>query len=292
MPHMTFWTSSGRTTSLLAWAWLTISLSSSLACSLTINADRVQCRSDGDCTSRGPEFADSVCIGNLCQVPPAWACLDTAPTPSTELPPYPVKMHAVDLISRAPVPNVSAQLCRKIDVDCAMPVATATSDSAGSFMFSIDANFSGYVTLLNDAYVPTLYFFNPAVDRAQEIPPISLASPFANAGLLLQLGRQALPDRGNVVVQSFDCTGQPAADVRYSTPSGDEMTAPFYTVDGLPTATATATDKGGYGGVINLPMGSATVVATLTKPMATLATISVLVRSGAITYTQVAANGR
>ena len=50
---------------------------------------------------------------------------------------------------------------------------------------------------------------------------------------------------------------------------------------------ATATDAGGYGGLINLPIGAATVVANLSNPKVELARISLLVQEGAITYSTV-----
>ena len=199
-----------------------------------------------------------------------------------------------DLISQMPVPNAQVRLCRSIDVDCAMPVGSAVSDAAGGVTFTVDGpTAAGYVLIQQDGFVQTLYFFNPPIDHDQTIPPISFASPLANVGLLLQLGRQAIPGRGNIVISSQDCAGAPAAGVSYSTASGDGMTSSFYTVGtgGLPSGTATATDQGGYGGIINVPAGTATVTATLDNPATDLGTISVLVRDGAITYSRVVPRG-
>ena len=133
----------------------------------------------------------------------------------------------------------------------------------------------------------TLYFFNPDIDRDQTLPSISVASPAANMGLLLQLGRSAIPGRGSVVVSTADCTGAPAAGISFSTMSGDSMTSAFYAVAGLPSSTATATDATGYGGLINVPAGAATLSAKLTDPATDLGSISILVRDGAITYSRV-----
>ncbi|HEX2657675.1 MAG TPA: hypothetical protein VHU40_05365 [Polyangia bacterium] len=193
-----------------------------------------------------------------------------------------------DLINQMPVAGAQAKLCRKIDVDCLMPVGTATSQADGTVTFTVDmsGSFAGYISVQSEGSVPTLYFFYPDVDRDQTVM-ISLASPLANAGLLFQLGRTAAAGHGNVVISSQDCTGAPAAGVSYTTTSGDDMTAAFYTVGSLPTLKATETDSGGYGGLIGVPIGSATVSATLAKPHTDLGTISLLVQEGAITYTQV-----
>ena len=215
-------------------------------------------------------------------------------TPSTQAPPYRVGVPLRDLITQTPVANAQVKLCRKIDVECAMPVSTAVSDATGAVTFSVDMTaFSGYVLIESDGYVPTLYFFNPPIDRDLTIAPVSMASPLANMGLLFQLGHQQAPGHGNVVISSEDCTGAPAAGVSYATPSGDGMTAPFYTVAGLPTPTATTTDAmGGYGGLVNVPVGPATVTATLVNPQTDLGTISMLVRDGAITYSRIVPLGK
>jgi len=258
------------------------------ACSLAVNADRVQCKTKADCTSRGGLFSNAVCSNSVCQVDPTWACLATPAATSMQSAPYQISVGLRDLITQAPVSGAQVRLCHKIDVDCAAPVSTATSDGAGDVTFSVDApTAAGYVTVQADGYVQTLYFFNPPIDHDQTIPPISLASPTANAGLIFQLGSQPVAGHGSIVVSSADCTGAPAASVSYSTPNGDGATTAFYTVGSLPETTATATDAGGYGGLINVPAGAATLTATLTSPHAVLGTISMLVRDGAITYSRV-----
>jgi len=282
------------TQALVFFGLLTLSLAalSLSACSLAVNADRVQCNTKADCAARGGEFLNASCIDSVCQPDPTWACLSRPAMASTQAPPYRISLTVVDLVTQTPFPNAQVQLCRKIDVDCAMPIATATSDAAGALTFSVEmADFAGYVAVQANGVVPTLYFFNPPIDHDQVIPPISLASPAANLGLLLQLGRQAIAGRGSIVLSSADCTGAPAAGVSYATLDGDAMTSTFYTVGGLPAATATATDAGGYGGIINVPSGAATVSATLARPSADLGTISLLVRDGAITYSRVVPRG-
>src|SRR6185503_1132333 len=214
----------------------------SQACNLVIDTNRVQCTIDSDCTARGGAFANSVCLDSVCQPNAKWACLSKPATPSTQPAPYQVVIPLRNLVTMQPVANAQVKLCRKLDIDCTMPVNTATSDAAGQVTFALDANFAGYVEIHATGLLPTLYFFNPTVDIDQDIAPISLPSPAANAGLLLQLGRQMIPNHGNVVIQSQDCAGAPAAGVSYSSPDGEaDVTVAFYTVGSLPTTTATET---------------------------------------------------
>ncbi|HEY8926914.1 MAG TPA: hypothetical protein VIU64_21170 [Polyangia bacterium] len=223
----------------------------------------------------------------MCQVDPAWACLSGSPPVSTQEPPYKLNVQVRGVVDQNPKAGVQAKLCRKLDVDCTSPIATGVSDSGGNVNFTVDMKgFTGYVQVLADGYVPSLFFFNPPIDR-DTTTPISLASTLENQGLLFTLGRQPSAGHGNVVISSRDCTGAPAAGVSYSSPNADGMTSSFYTVSDLPTGAATATDAGGYGGLINLPIGAATVVANLSNPKVELARISLLVQEGAITYSTV-----
>jgi hypothetical protein len=257
------------------------------SCTLAVNADRVQCRTKADCVSRGGDFENASCIDSVCQADPTWQCLSSPTMLPPQSPPFRVVVSLRDLVTQMPVANTQVKLCRKLDVDCAAPYSTAVSDGSGEATFSVDmVNSAGYLAVQVTGLVPTFYFFNPPVDRDQSVS-VSLASPAAYAGLVLQLGRQPLSGHGSIVISSADCTGAPAAGVTYTTASGDAATSSFYTVAGLPTLSATATDAQGFGGLINVPAGAATVAASLASPRTNLGTISLLVQDGAITYSRV-----
>jgi hypothetical protein len=191
------------------------------------------------------------------------------------------------VVDQSPKAGAQVKLCRKLDVDCGSPIAMGVSDNGGNVNFSVDMKgFTGYVQAQAEGFVPSLFFFNPPIDRDTTVP-VSLATTLENQGLLFSLGRQGSLGHGNIVISSRDCTGAPAAGVSYSTPNADGMTSSFYTVADLPTGAATATDAGGYGGLVNVPVGAATVVANLSNPKVELARISLLVQEGAITYSTV-----
>jgi len=268
--------------------FLAASASLLASCSLIVDAERVQCRTKADCTARGGAFADAICVESVCQIDPAWACLSATPTTSTQEPPYKVTLLLRDVVDQSPFKgSAQAKLCRKLDVDCAAPVASATSGDGGTVTFSVEVKgFSGYAKVQADGIVPTLYFFNPSIDRDTTVP-VSLPTVQQNQGLLFTLGHPAAPGHGNVVISSEDCTGAPGIGVSYSTPNADAMTVPFYTVQSLPSTAAMATDGAGFGGLVNVPVGAATVVANLASTRVELAKVSLLVQEGAITYSTV-----
>jgi hypothetical protein len=266
-------------------------VSAATACSVLVDADRVQCRSDTDCTSRGGAFSDSMCVQSLCQPDSRWSCLGGTPTPSTAPGPFAVTMHTSDLLTQQPRANVQADLCNKVDVECSTPLYTATSDATGLVTMQVPGAFSGYVLLQAPDVLPGLYFFNPPIDHDQEIPPILMPTPLANNLLVGQIGGTQGPNHGNALITAHDCQGAAAAGVTFATADGDAMTKTFFSSRGLPSASATATDSDGYGGMINLPSGAVTVTGSLSADGRTVGTISLLVRAGGISYSRIVPRG-
>ena len=258
------------------------------SCSLTVSSDRVQCQTKADCAARGDAFAGAICVDSVCQIDPAWGCLSAGPLPpSTQEPPSQLAVHLQGVVDQSPKVGAEVKLCRKLDVDCASPIATGMSADGGNVNFSVDMKgFTGYLHVQADGLVPTLFFFNPPIDR-DTMTSVSVATVPENQGLLLTLGRLPSAGHGNIVISSRDCTGATAAGVSYSSPNADAMTSSFYTVSDLPTGAATATDGGGYGGLINVPVGAATVIANLANPKVELARVSLLVQENALTYSTV-----
>jgi hypothetical protein len=208
--------------------------------------------------------------------------------PSTQSPPYSVTIGRIaDVVSLDMVPGATVRLCRKLDVSCETPLSSQSVDPSVGVTFAIDANFTGYVDVSVPGYQATLYYFNPPVDRDLTVPFITVASTVDYTNLLGALGTSPSATRGTVVVISTDCKGNPAAGVSYSTPDGDAQSKVFYYVNGLPSVSATATDLAGYGGITNLPAGSVTFNARLVSTGARFAPISLVVRSGALSFSQV-----
>jgi len=261
---------------------------SSLGCSISVDSSRVQCTTTADCTVRGGAFAGSVCSSDhVCQTDPTWACLLTKRQPSSQPAPFTVTIgRIIDVVSFESVPGATARLCRKLDVACELPLSSQSVDPATGVTFSIDANFTGYVEVTVPGFQTTLYFFNPPVDRNLTVPMVTVASTLAYTSLLGALGTAPSTTRGTIIVMSTDCLNNPAAGISYSTPDGDAQSKSFYYVNGLPSASATATDSAGYGGLTNLLAGAVTFNARQVSTGINFTPISLVVRGGALSFTQ------
>jgi hypothetical protein len=255
---------------------------------VTVDAERTQCSTDADCAERGAAFAGSVCRNEVCEVDPQWACLGDPPATSVGAGPFRVKISALDLIKRMPISGVRVDLCRKVDVSCAEPVSTELTDASGSTTLMVEAAFSGYAWLQAEGFVPTLYFFNPPIDRDQDIPPLSLSTLASRGALLGQLGADVA--RGDILVTAQDCQGKPAAGVSFSVTPADPEAIAYYLVNGLPTSGVTTTDATGYGGFMNLSTNATTVTATLGSSKTVIGTLGLVVRGGSATWSRFAVN--
>jgi hypothetical protein len=260
-------------------------------CSVVVDADRPQCSTDAECVSRGGAFADSFCSAGICQsnsMSPQWTCPGI---PSSMTPAFKLTLHLNDAVFQKQLPGVTAQLCRKLDINCTTPSNTTVSDASGTVTLQVEAGFDGYVTLSGDMFVPELYAITPP--RAGDLDvSASMLSFAAAAGLTQAAGGAWLTDRGLVLLNTTDCAGSNLADVSYAVATGakDNSSYVFYTAKNFPTSGASATDESGYGGVVNLLPGVVTISATLAAngPGArTVGNVSLNVRAGYVSFSSV-----
>ena len=265
------------------------------ACSVLVDPNREQCSSDTDCTRRGGAFAGSVCLGSVCRsaspapaspdAPTAWGCLGTIAWPDASVGYVDVTINLKDLITYNPVGGVGARLCRKLDTKCEQPILDGVqSDASGKLAFQAPLGFDGYAELTPPGAIPGLYFFYPPLTETRDVPfipilPLSELSTFA--GLV---GGQIMPGRGQLVIGVYDCLKVPGDGVTFSSAEADTASMPFYLIKGAPSSKATATDSSGYGGIINLLPGTATLTGKLGSGES-LGIESVLMRADEITYT-------
>jgi hypothetical protein len=263
------------------------------ACSVLVDRSRQQCYTDDDCHAHGEAFAGSVCIKQVCEPDPTWACLGGVdwPTP-TDVRKATVTIKVRDLITEEPMVGVTGRLCRKLDLTCSDPVTSdLAADQNGNLVVIVDVGFDGYVEMRAKDKMPGLYFFYPPVDGDREVSFVPLLNP-AVLGQFAQLnGKQLVADRGHVLIGAYDCQKHPAEGLRFATTDGDGETTPFYVLEKLPKVTATETDRSGRGGFINLRPGTVTVSADLVDGRH-VGSASVLVRSGTITYTSLVPSPR
>jgi hypothetical protein len=257
------------------------------SCSILIDAGRTQCSTDADCHHRGSAFAGSFCIDSVCRPDPTWSCLGSVVRPPLDPHRVSATLTLVDLITEEPLTNVDARLCRKLDITCEQPIQMGLRpDASGRLVVQADAGFDGYVELSSPGNTPGLYFFFPPLDSDRVVPFVPLMSPDVLAGLALIGGRDLAADRGHVLLRAYDCLHRTAGGVTLGTVDADEQTSPFYVIEKIPSATATATDGSGEGGLLNLRPGGVTLTGELADGTR-IGTVSVFVRAGQITYTTV-----
>jgi hypothetical protein len=291
-------------------------------CSLAVNADRVQCSTDEDCANRG--FPASVVCNKTSSVceekqqtlkgltadsgadaapkakDPLWGCEDEPRVTTTATGPFHVTFHLAGILDPAPIADATAQVCKKIDVECTVPVATAQSDMMGNVSFDIDKNFSGYVQFQKGTdIVPGLYFFNPPPDHDLDMVSVQIVTPGIVTALTKTLMSPQLMQNGLTLINTLDCNGKGAAGISIvgeglDKVEGDGGPPPttFYSIGGLPNAGATETDSGGFGGFVNLPPGTLAVKGIVNGTKRELQEISILIRANAITYAKLVPLGR
>lgn len=180
--------------------------------------------------------------------------------------------------------NVEGRVCRKLDVDCADPLLSGLfSGDDGKLSVHIGNGFDGYVELTLPGAMPGLYFFDPALTKDRDILAIPIVTQDTLVRFAQLAGVDAAPDRSAVFLGAHDCLDEPAAGIRFVSTDADDATATFYLIQKIPSASATATDSEGRGGLINLRAGSITVSGQLATGE-TVGTVSLFTRENQVTY--------
>lgn len=256
-----------------------------LGCSAVVDASRAQCKTTADCTSRGAEFASSVCENSMCVELDPWSCTDhPTPTPSSSMP-VAVDFSLMDPITQGPIVGVNASLCGKLDVDCQAPMATTKSDADGIVRLDVAPLFDGFVLLSAQGRDPTMVFLPAAVEPVS-LGTVPLTTPLVSDGLGATLGVKVNSEKGRVLVTTTGCDRQPVGGV---TVVGDNMgddAARFYAVGGLPTFSEPSTDASGFAGFINVEPGQVTIHASLEDGTA-VGRVGLIIRAGYVSVRRI-----
>lgn len=253
------------------------------------------CTMDEDCSHFGSKYEGTACIENTCKVPeitepPEWACLDTVPPPITTTGRYQVQAHFQHMVSQMAMADVSVNICRKLDVDCATPESTGMTDANGDVALSVPANFTGYITASRTDLMPTRYYFSPAINADLTIASIQLVQPQLAKGIVMNASSAPqMDDRGLVLLSAFDCMSVGAVGISFESADADDDTKIFYAVMSLPSATATETAMGGFGGFLNAPSGNFRIDGVRVADGRKIGEVTVLVRPGELTITRLVA---
>jgi hypothetical protein len=202
--------------------------------------------------------------------------------------PYIVTVLMRDLVTGLPIPGVTARVCEKLDTTCKMPIMPdVPANEAGDILLTLRAGFDGYAELRAPGKMPGLYFFYPPVDADRTVPLVPLLEPVLIEQLAILNDKEVRPDRGHLLLGGYDCQRMPAPGVQLHTDDADAESSPFYVLNNVPKATAKETDKSGRGGFINLKDGIIALTATVAADKRKIATVSLFVRPGMITFTTI-----
>jgi hypothetical protein len=193
-----------------------------------------------------------------------------------------------DLETGLPVQGAKANICQKIDTHCNNPVARdVASDEMGVLAIEVDKGFEGFVEIANEpTHTGTLYFFYPPLTEDRHIPYCPLVPLSAFLSLGQQLGANLDVTRGAAIAIGYDCTGTTAAGLTYGIDEEDDATLLFFMQKGLPTITSKETEGSGQGGFVNVKPGIRRLTASLQETGKRIGEVSLVVRPGVLTYTQ------
>lgn len=263
------------------------------ACSLYVDADRVQCKTDAECSERGPAFAGSTCRNSLCQpiIDETWTCLDQPASGDTSSATVHVNLNVVDLLSEKPLAALSLTLCAKLDANCSFPIAQYQSNDAGQIDVEMPSGFDGYFQAVGTGIYPTLIFPpNTSKQRAPSTLPIVPASFFGT--MFRGLGVTSIGDERSVILTTaLDCLGRPAPGMILDGKPTDDNTVSYVLQGGLPSPTAPTTDDTGSGGFVNIKAGSAVITSTIAASNRLAGTVGVQTRTGYLTMVLVMPSG-
>lgn len=253
------------------------------------------CTTDDDCSRFGDKYAGTVCIENSCgepviKEPPEWECLDTSPQTPTASGRLQVQAHYQHMVSQSPMKNVSVRVCRKLDVECTNPESTGMTDMNGDVTLDVPPAFTGYMAANREDLMPTRYYFSPAINEDLNIASVQLVELALAKALVMNTSMTPLLEgRGLVLLSALDCMQVGAVGISFESSDADEQSKTFYAVMSLPSATATETASGGFGGFLNAPAGNFRIDGKRVSDGRKIGEVAVLVRPEELTITRLVA---
>lgn len=228
---------------------------------------------EGEDTATPPK-ADFACLGK----DPAWPKAE-----GTEMIEF--EGQFLRFTSKAPMAGVALKYCAHDDFECLAPTMTATTDDKGKFTVKLPKGWWGHIEAQGGDAYPTLIFLDAPVTKKPDVEPeVATLLAGGEVAVLAQLvGVTPDPARGQVAVNVFDCAGNRASDVAVDFGGADDKTVVAYFANGVPSATAKATDHEGLVGIINAEPGWHT--STGTGPEGAFGRASGYVRAGWVTIT-------
>ncbi len=243
-----------------------------LACQLFVTSDVYQCSNDGDCASRGGEFANRKCLASVCVARDvADADKDASTSDASDAGDagdaggggpfgcaanvYPEEnplRHVTytrvfqDVTAGTPLTAIAVQVCAIIDPNCTAPRIQADGgltlfpDVDGKVTVDVLYGFNGLlqVTDIVDGggkVTPALIQVTPpVVEDAAVGPPALMVSPSVFAGVAASVfgGGAVDPTLGHIFFRTHDCLDQGLAGISVDADRSDPKTRSFYFTSG------------------------------------------------------------
>lgn len=250
-------------------------------CSLVVDAERSQCSTNLDCQVRGATFEEALCIDNLCQSDPAWACLGSVEEPP-EQQAVDADLSVVSFLDGSPVAGVHATLYSGVDFELRSPLATADTGADGHATLRLPAGFDGFVHLVADGEIePTIVYPTLPVTAEAGMGPMYVGGTGSSTGLLNLIGAVPQAGRGIALMSVLNCSATGGAGASLVFTGETQGSTPFYSFNGIASSSARELDASGQAGIVNVRPG---VIGVETRRGDTLvSSASVLVRADSAT---------
>lgn len=245
-------------------------------CNVTYATGRSKSDTFNTCrqTKCNPSCNDLSCAGSV-----TWK---TPPQSS-----YSMRFVLLNFSTRQVIANATVKVCPAGDATCASPLRMGTTDATGSVMLTVPVTASGldgFLEVTEASLVPTMYFMsrtnNQRVWDSGALSVYGVPKTLFNT-LIGAVGVTADAARGHLGFLTEDCGGNLVAGVSVTASTSDAQSTTAYSIGGVPSKTATATDASSFGFIANLPVGAAVI--TSKSGMTRLGTQNVLFRAGTLT---------
>jgi hypothetical protein len=295
-----------------------------IACTLLVPYDQLQCSTAADCSARGPAFANSVCVANVCTTRNVgdagdageagatgpWACLSQPSAPTDPNRQVDVKLVTFDslhpfttggnadggddltLVSYTPLAGVAVAACTPDDPSCtAAQTSVVNTDDSGVAALKVPGNFNGFYYLTKTDFMPELLFPSAhllASDRSVHYPATILSNTniaaLSSSFGIMSQGAGTDAGPGGILLVTQFDCNDRHAANVAITTSPAGSTV-LYTTGGIPSKALTATSADGEAAILGMPTGTATVTATLQgKTPQVVTTADVIMREGTMTW--------
>lgn len=209
------------------------------------------------------------------------SCLNDPPTPSPALPGTEMVSYSLPVRSLfgAPLENLVARVCLPADPTCATPISIVNGlTPTGLLVLHVPAGFYGFLEVIADGHLPVVFYMRRPVvqDTVDDLP----LSPIPSAGvpqIAALFNVDVVPELGLIAALAVDCRWNSIAGATFSNNLGGRT---YYFADGLPNATASATDAEGLGGFFNVPIRPVEISAQLAADGRVIGTRTIVPRPG------------